>query len=137
MLFTSDLLEGEVPEDGLSVMRQSWKRYDMEAVLNNRYVVPSIPYESALSETDDRQVTTRLDEDGKQKGFFRKGFSRYQHYCSFSLSKKDIERRKATTTDELLIRLPGMSKYRNYYRALSGGGQRLRATVVWWCSMMR
>ena len=50
MLFTSDLLEGEVPEDGLSVMRQSWKRYDMEAVLNNRYVVPSIPYESALSE---------------------------------------------------------------------------------------
>jgi len=121
MLFTSDLLEGEVPEDGLSVVRQSWKRYDMEAVLNNRYVVPSIPYESALSETDDRQVTTRLDEDGKQKVSSEKGFSRYQHYCSSSLSKKDIEKRKATTTDELLVRLPGMSKYRNYYRALSGG----------------
>lgn len=121
MLFTSDLLEGEVPEDGLSVVRQSWKRYDMEAVLNNRYVVPSIPYESALSETDDRQVTTRLDEDGKQEVSSEKGFFRYQHYCSFSLSKKDIERRKVTTTDELLVRLPGMSKYRNYYRALSGG----------------
>ncbi len=121
MLFTSDLLEGEVPEDGLSVMRQSWKRYDMEAVLNNRYVVPSIPYESALSEADDWQVTTRLDEDGKQKVSSEKGFSRYQHYCSSSLSKKDIEKRKATTTDELLVRLPGMSKYRNFYRALSGG----------------
>ena len=121
MLFTSDLLEGEVPEDGLSVMRQSWKRYDMEAVLNNRYVVPSIPYESALSEADDWQVTTRLDEDGKQKVSSEKGFSRYQHYCSSSLSKKDIEKRRATTTDELLVRLPGMSKYRNFYRALSGG----------------
>ena len=122
MLFTSDLLEGEVPEDGLSVMRQSWKRYDMEAVLNNRYVVPSIPYESALSETDDRQVTTRLDEDGKQKGFFRKGFSRYQHYCSFSLSKKDIERRKATTTDELLIRLLGNEQISELLSGFVGWG---------------
>lgn len=57
----------------------------------------------------------------ERKSSSEKAFSRYQQYCTSFLSRKDIEKRKATTTDELLVRLPGMSKYRNYYRALSEG----------------
>lgn len=121
LLLTSELLE-EVPSDGdLQVLHQSWKRYDMEAILTNCYVVPHTTYEPVSLEDNRLQVATLSDKEIKRKASSEKNFSHYQQYCSSFLSKKDIQKRGVTTTDELLVRLPGMLKYRNFFRAMSDG----------------
>lgn len=110
----------------LLMMTQGWKRYDIGNLLNHRYISPAISYET-VSSTDEKEDRLKIFDLPNASMAMQKGtkpskdFSFYDQYCSNSLNRKDIEKKRVTHTDELLIHLPGMLAYRNFFQTISRG----------------